>query len=188
MAAKSCKALAVVSVAGALGESSLNDDDVLGLIRQSHEALIAQPAWSVKKVPRVTEPALEASEKELGFALPRFLRRLYLEVANGVVLPAFNTIAGVRGGLRLEDDEAIDRYLSWRNPPDDFAHWRWPIGVVPITHWGCAVYSCIDCAAPGAPVFSFEAAAYQPGVDVRSILVPDAESVESWFASFFASR
>lgn len=41
---------------------------------------------------------------------------------------------------------------SGRKDPD----WPWPEGVLPISHWGCAMYACVDCHSPGATVLLFE--------------------------------
>lgn len=32
----------------------------------------------------------------------------------------------------------------------------WPQGVLPICHWGCAIYSCVDCRDETSKVIRFD--------------------------------
>ncbi len=159
----------------------MTEEDVLQLVRTWHRTRVAEPVWTHRDVPPASEDVLKATEEELGFALPAFLRRVYLEIANGVLTRAYNAVAGVRGGLLLEDDSAIDRYLSWRKPIPESGHWKWPVGLLPLSHWGGAKYSCVDCTTELGPVFTFLAPYYTADKLLEEVLVPDTSSVMEWF-------
>jgi hypothetical protein len=57
-------------------------------------------------LPVATQAAVSEAEEIIGLPLPRLLRRLYLEVANGGFGPR-SGILGVRGGIRVDDDGDI---------------------------------------------------------------------------------
>ncbi|MBM0275613.1 SMI1/KNR4 family protein [Micromonospora tarensis] len=113
--------------------------------RGSQEHLAALAADAVDPLPPL-EPApvqaVEDAERVLGHPLPPLLRRIYLEVANG----GFGPVLGVAGGCT--DDlgrTTVDRL----NP-------REPAGLLPIAHWGCAIYSYVDCAGRGAMMWGYD--------------------------------
>src|SRR5262249_37828243 len=49
--------------------------------------------------------------------------------------------------------------------------WAWPEGLLVICHWGCAIYSCVDCLHPG-----FRMRIYDPNVHMDQ---------DNWDDSFF---
>jgi len=92
-----------------------------------------------------TSAALDAAERRLGVALPPFLRRLYLEVANGGFGPG-QGIVGVRGGSTTDRDRTIeDLYDEMRDSTTENPRWVWPAGLVPIVDYGGA-FGCIDAS------------------------------------------
>ncbi|WP_410819020.1 SMI1/KNR4 family protein [Micromonospora sp. 050-3] len=113
--------------------------------RGSQEHLAALAADAVDPLPPLEPASVQAvddAEQVLGHPLPPLLRRIYLEVANG----GFGPVLGIAGGCT--DDlgrTAIDRL----NP-------REPAGLLPIAHWGCAIYSYVDCAGRGAMMWGFD--------------------------------
>jgi hypothetical protein len=134
--------------------------------------------------PRLVPPAspeqIEATEASLDFPLPEFLRRVYTEIANGGFGPGLGLI-GVPGGATDEHGNSIvDLYDSYAstNPDDD--SWRWPDRLVPICHWGGAVYACADCADPAGAITCFDLTEYEPGRDLKTLMVPQQCSLESW--------
>lgn len=129
--------------------------------------------------PVATETGIVADETKLGFAIPPLLRQLYLQVGNGGWGPGYGLI-GLSGGTR--DDTgctAVEDYVLRRSGSDpDEPNWLWPEGLLPICHWGCAIYSCIDCLQIPAPMILFD-----PNVDKRSwsdALFPEQLVFEDW--------
>jgi hypothetical protein len=96
------------------------------------------------------------AELRLGFELPPSLRELLTRVGNGGFGPGYGFI-GL--GDRARDDtgfDAVEDYLDRREPdrldPEEF----WPERLVVVCHWGCGIYSCVDCSSAVAPVIRFD--------------------------------
>ncbi len=96
------------------------------------------PSW-----PPATEQVVAEAESRLGFALPEFLRKLYLLVGNGGFGPGWG-LAGLEGGYTLSEPwcadgsvvEASLRELAW-NPDSK---------LLVVCDWGCLAASAIDCS------------------------------------------
>jgi hypothetical protein len=98
----------------------------------------------------------EASETALGFSVPVLLKSLYEKVGNGGFGPGYGLI-GLKGGA--PDDQGKDaielhELYSSRDPED--SSWAWPEGLLPICHWGCAIYSCVDCKDADYSIVTFD--------------------------------
>jgi hypothetical protein len=126
---------------------------------------------SFLSAPLAREDALASDERRLGFRLPLLLKRLYREIGNGGFGPGYGLI-GLSGGA-LDDlgRTAPEIYAAFSEPGEDDSDLIWPEGLLPICHWGCAIYSCIDCAAPGFPMKLFD-----PNLHARR---------DSWEDAFF---
>jgi len=83
--------------------------------------------------PRATSAILRAAEEKLGRELDPFLRRAYLEVADGGFGPGY-------GALPLIGDVSLfSIYESFRDG-------AWPADLLPVFSWGDAIWSCVDSA------------------------------------------
>jgi hypothetical protein len=102
----------------------------------------------------------QSSEQELGFAVPELLKHIYIQVGNGGFGPGYG-LMGLRSGAT--DDQghtAVDLYkLNSSADPND-PPWAWPQQLLPICHWGCAIYGCIDCKTASHPIIIFDPNAY----------------------------
>lgn len=104
-----------------------------------------------------TEEQLLVTEEILGFPLPPLLRAVYSQIANGGFGPGYG-ILGAVGGY----DSFINYHLSEKRHyrQVDFADMErrstsaevilipdyvWPDRFLCFCHWGCAIYSYIDC-------------------------------------------
>jgi hypothetical protein len=128
--------------------------------------------------------ALAAAEHEIGHPLPTFLRDLYLGVGNGGFGPGYGLL-GVQGGF--PDDVGhtlVDLYRSFLSTDPDDPTWRWPAGLVPICHFGCAIYACVDCTTSTGRVVVWDPNVHEPGGDPRLAMRLVAETLETWFASW----
>jgi hypothetical protein len=106
--------------------------------------------------PPITTVEVEDAEARLGFRLPGVVRQLYTEVANGGFGPGYGLV-GLIGGARSDlGDDAVELYLTFRQPDPEDPGWGWPEALLPICHWGCAIYSCVDCRENDAPVIRFD--------------------------------
>jgi SMI1/KNR4 family protein SUKH-1 len=110
--------------------------------------------------PVATYASIAADEQTLCFKVPALLKRLYVEVGNGGWGPGYGLL-GLTGGAKDDLGQTADQcYVSLRErSTSDDASWRWPAGLLPLCHWGCAIYSCIDCTQPAFPMVAFDAVA-----------------------------
>jgi hypothetical protein len=119
----------------------MTEDELLKALR----AKIASPSARVdmKTIPTpplygvATERVLAKEESELGFELPSFLRRLYMEVGNGGFGPGAGLL-GVEGG----HGDASGRTLSASYTA--LCSEGWPEGVLPLWDWGDGAWSCLN--------------------------------------------
>ena len=106
--------------------------------------------------PPADEQALAVAEDELGFSLPHVVKQVYTSVANGGFGPGYGLI-GIGGGA-LDDQgyDVVKAYRLYRQEDPDDPRWYWPTSLLPVCHWGCAIYSCIDCTDDEARVVRFD--------------------------------
>jgi hypothetical protein len=122
--------------------------------RGSPEHVAARAAGLVERLPRpvrASVDAVEECEAVLGRRLPALLRRLYLEVGNGGFGPGYG-ILGVRDGHRDDTGRtSVDLYRAWRGT------WPQRTGTrLAVCHWGCAIYSLVDCADPDGQMWAVD--------------------------------
>jgi SMI1-KNR4 cell-wall len=121
--------------------------------------LLAEDFLKLGYTPRALFPVaskrdVEKAEVELGFALPPLFRRLFLEVSNGIAGFAYD-IMGTQGGCASDSGTLVEAYLSFRTD-EEYQTGPWKVGMLPFCNWGCAIYSCVDCADASYPVFTYE--------------------------------
>jgi SMI1/KNR4 family protein SUKH-1 len=153
--------------------------------RGSPEHLAARAQGLVDRLPALTPALPEAvaeAEAVLGHPLPSLLRRLYLEVGNGGFGPGYGLL-GLAGGHR--DDQgrtAIDQYRAWRSRGPTV-----PEGVLPVCHWGCAIYSLVDCRDADVRMWAWDP---NPAPrDQRSVaLFVDTTTLSTWFARWLDGK
>jgi hypothetical protein len=100
------------------------------------------------------------AEADLGFALPPLITRLFLEVGNGIAGFAYD-VMGLQGGCASDSGTLVEAYLSLRAGVE-YQTGPWKVGMLPFCNWGCAIYSCVDCADASYPVFTYEDAGVWP--------------------------
>jgi hypothetical protein len=95
-------------------------------------------------------------ERELGFSLPVVLRDVYGSLGNGGFGPGYGLI-GLSGGVKSDvKTDIVEDYSLRRQSDHEDAGWFWPAGVLAVCHWGCAIYSCIDCRSDEARILRFD--------------------------------
>jgi hypothetical protein len=136
---------------------------------------------------RVDRDTLADAEESLGFPLPPLLAELYLRVGDGGFGPEYGLLPLLHNPPAGEP-AAVRQYLANRaaearqdlgTPDEDMA---WPEGVLPISHWGCAMYACVDCRSTEATVLLFEPNA----ADLDHAWYVDAPSLEEWLRTWLA--
>ncbi|HEU0003221.1 MAG TPA: SMI1/KNR4 family protein [Ktedonobacteraceae bacterium] len=108
--------------------------------------------------PPATEEQLAATETALGPSLPPLLRALYTNVANGGFGPGyglervgFSRTSEGQEGDRERDEELVDlaTYTQQYSSLDriEIPFGMWPTNLFTLCHWGCAIFSFLDCAS-----------------------------------------
>lgn len=131
------------------------EDELMAAIRQRIATPSARIDLISAGVPALLATAtieeLDATEAELGFALPALLRRLYSEVENGGFGPGAGLL-GVKGGHTDLDGRALaESYLALRAQ-------GWPGGVLPLCELGNGARSCVDMRIDGNGILTVDAA------------------------------
>lgn len=129
---------------------------------------------------------VEIAEKELGFPLPPILREIYLKVANGGIGPGYK-ILGVNGGQISDEGDSISELYTalGRFDPED-PEWKWPEGLVPFCHWGCAIYSCFDAKKEGYPIVWFDPNMREIGEPMEQQFIPHKSSLIEWLEGWLS--
>ena len=125
------------------------------------DALIAKVRDRAAALGQRAEPVaiaadLDEAERQLGFVLPSFYRRLLLEVGNGGFGPG--PLYGMPPHGYFDDDlrdrdvrNIVDAYFRER----ESVRYPGPRGVIHLCNWGAAKWSHLDCATdPGAVLTS----------------------------------
>jgi len=130
------------------------------------------------------ESVLEIDGRRLGFRVPALLRRLYREIGNGGFGPGYGLIGMSDGATDDFGRTAPEIYesLSTRHPKN--SAWPWPSRLLPICHWGCAIYSCIDCATLDFPMRIFDPNVRADPSSWDDALFAEARSFEAWIEAW----
>jgi hypothetical protein len=130
-----------------------SDDDLLRALQERVNTVLDPDDPEPERHAGATPDELAQAESELGFHLPRLLRRVYA-VANGGVGPAYGLLPLGEG-----DDTLAGLYRSFVDttyapqpgePGSD--QYPWPEKLLPICDWGCAIWSCLDCRSDDGPI------------------------------------
>ena len=143
----------------------------------------------------VTVEDLARAEAQLGFGLPSFLRRLYLEVGNGGFGPGYGlfplndhspsstsltySLVAAYLGMRSMSQKDIDEY--WANEEKKPA--LWPERVLMICDWGCNIYSCLNCSSPDLPIFRMDS-----NVNFMAEWAIEASSLQQWLEAWMDGK
>ncbi|MGW2332577.1 SMI1/KNR4 family protein [Streptomyces sp. NPDC001685] len=149
------------------------------LTRVAAEARNARP-WGWPSLPEPVNAATVArAEAALGFSLPPLLADLYLRIGDGGFGPEYGLLP-LLDNPPAGEPAAVPQYLANREAARRNPDWPWPEGVLPISHWGCAMYACVDCRSPEAPVLLFE-----PNADAAAhAWYVDAPSLADWLRAW----
>lgn len=129
------------------------NEQLLG--RVAEQARSTRP-WGWPSLPdAVEETELARAEAALGFSLPPLLAALYLRIGDGGFGPEYGLLPLLDSPPAAEP-AAVPQYLANRESGRKDPDWPWPEGVLPISHWGCGMYACVDCRTPQGTVLLYE--------------------------------
>lgn len=133
---------------------------------------------AVERHSPLAQSQLIALEQRVGVALPASVREVYSVVGNGGFGPGYGLIGLVGGFLSDLRTDVESDYLVRRGSDPDDPGWFWPEGMLAICHWGCAIYSCVDCSDPAGPVVRFDPNPVD--LDWNVAWGPEVGSFEQW--------
>jgi hypothetical protein len=123
---------------------------------------------------------LLATEHSIGFSLPPLLCRIYTEIANGGFGPGYGLI-GIEGGFTDDLGRNIVDIFTDKNSPGFQKYFPdWPIQSISICHWGCAMYSVVDCSTTEYQMFHFE----PNNLDIADYLMPHNRTFDQYMAAW----
>jgi hypothetical protein len=132
--------------------------------------------------------AVEDAERELGFRLPGLLTDIYTTVANGGFGPGYG-VMGVSGGFTDDSDHSIvDAYKVYAVADPNEPNWAWPRAWVPFCHWGCIVYSVLDCSHAPHPVYFVAIGDKEPDQAMDSIIHAHKRSLSQWLTDWMKDK
>ena len=141
------------------------------------------------------EPAASAAEvaefeRRVGRPLPAVWQRVYTEIGDGGFGPGYGFLSLVTGAARTDEGNSAAGFvelLREGEDPDD-PDFKWPDGLVPICHWGCAIYSCLDLRSAEVPIVRFDPNGHGPDDGWDGAWWQEAASSEAWLRAWAEGR
>jgi hypothetical protein len=121
--------------------------------------------------------AVEEVESLVGAPMPTLLKNLYV-LANGGFGPGY-------GLLGLRDGFTDDMHRTAVDILGEVPRGLWPgmpSGLLPLCHWGCAIYSFVHC--PSGRVFGWDPNPVEPGDEIP--FFSQEYLIDSWFHSWLS--
>lgn len=143
---------------------------------------------SARAEPVAARGEMDEFERRIAHPLPPLWRRVYSEVGNGGFGPGYGLLGLVTGARSDEGNAAVELYELFRQPDPEDAAWAWPQGVVPVCHWGCAIYSCVDVRSGPAPIVRFDPNGHGPETGWDGAWWQEASSSEAWLRAWVEGR
>ncbi|MDQ0582807.1 SMI1/KNR4 family protein [Streptomyces rishiriensis] len=143
--------------------------------RAAAEAASTRPCDRPSFPDPVDAATVARAEAALGFPLPPLLADPYLRTGDGGFRSEYGLLP-LLDSLPAGEPAAVSPYLANRESGHEDPDRPWPEGVLPISHWGCAMYACVDCRSPRATVLPCEP---NPGDPDHAWLV-DALGPTTW--------
>ena len=174
-------------VGNAEGMTTLGDETIRRLKERASGPAPRDEIWGTAALPGpLTGVELDAVEATLGFTLPVPVRQIYGTVANGGFGPGYG-LFGLLGGYPSDlGRDAISEYSTFRLGDPEDPGWAWPEGLLPVMTWGCAIYSCVDCTQPHAPVLRFDP--NEVDSDWATAFSRESESLDRWLGDWLAGE
>lgn len=145
--------------------------------------------------PPISPVVFDEEQRRLGVVLPVFVKRLYTEVGNGGFGPS-------EGLLSISALSPTDHPISYFH--GNFRAVRnqngaeWPASIVPFSHWGDLVLSCVDVSTESLnpPVVRFEpnmskddTLHFLHGAQFRGVgVIPESDTLTAWFEDWLNDK
>jgi hypothetical protein len=122
----------------------VNEDEIVARVRE-------HVAGSEDALPPAPPELVAELEALVGHPMPRLLKRIYLEVADGGFGRWGNALSFTDEDYRFsEAGPLIQTYRRWAMTPN------YPTPVVPLLTWGCAIWSFVDFSSPEGRMWGWD--------------------------------
>ncbi|MDQ2714751.1 MAG: SMI1/KNR4 family protein [Chloroflexota bacterium] len=137
--------------------------------------------------PLVTAEDIAQAEAQIGFELPPFLSRLYLEIGDGGFGPGYgllplnnhntsiDSLVTAYLGMKSMSQKDIDEY--WANEEEKPS--LWPERVLMVCDWGCNIYSSVNCASPDLVMYRLDS-----NINFMVEWAIEASSLQDWLEAW----
>ena len=130
------------------------------------------------------DPAtLRDVQGNIGHSLPPLLIEVWCRIGNGGFGPGYGLLGVGPGGFTDDMGRTADEvYVAFRTRSKNPPLFRWPDGIFPICHFGCAIYHCVDLATEEMVIW--EPNAWDGRHDPVTALFPAGRSLAEWFETW----
>ena len=155
------------------------------LITRLHSKVLAVPSQEISNQRLVSAAEIAAAERELGFSLPQTLAAAYQHVGDGGFGPGYGILGITSDGQKSDEgDTAVELYQVFHGVDPEDPNWNWPTGRLPLCHWGCAIYSCVDCTKPLHPVLFFDPNGHEESSSWTSAFIPHRDGLDEFLTAW----
>jgi len=150
-------------------------NDLIGIIKRRRKSELSPLRRFFRGQARLRQHSnneLEQAQRRTGLTFPASFVEFYRHIGSGDFGPGYGFLPLLPPNEPTEGN-VVDRYLLFRNGDPEEPEFHWPEGLLQFCHWGCAIYSCIDCRS-GAILRA------DPPSDVNYVIEPESESFEQW--------
>lgn len=165
------------------------DEIIIELLSRKEAGTLKEDGFDkiCRRMP-LDESAVLEVERTLGYSLPTLLKRMYCEVANGGYGESYGLI-GLVGGARDDTNRDVHKLLrDFQKPDKDDPKWKWPDGLLPVFHLGCAMYLCIDCRSRKGRVVLFEPNNHVDGRSWKNSFMPFSASLRKMISDWLDGK
>lgn len=116
----------------------------------------------------------------MGILLPSDFRDFYQQIGSGDFGPGYGFLPLLPPSDPTEGN-IVERYLLFMQGDPEEADFHWPEGLLQFCHWGCAIWSCIDCKTG-------KILRADPNFGTNYVIVQEAESFDSFMRLWLNDR
>jgi len=98
-------------------------------------------------------------------------------------------VMGVLGGFADDLGHTVgDLFEVYRQRDPEDPEWQWPEQFLPLCHWGCVMYSAVDCRGEQNAVYLVDVSAKEAGEPMDKIIKLQRSSLELWLSDWLDGK
>ena len=136
----------------------------------------------------LARPLIERAEKTFGHPLPDLLKTLCETVANGGFGPAGGLLPLTEGRPDEKGRTSLGLWQIYSKEGSADPSWHWPDGLLPVCHWGCAIYSCVNCLDRKFTMVTFDPNQHSGKDSWDRCYFRDSRTFDEWMKDWVEGR